>query len=263
MQQVRVHRLESGLRAWTKEIGKRGNVFHAAGTRATDVFAVILALLKVRPQGLSIDRKYLVLLADIGSIANCDSEIVLGNPVVGASAIFRAARLMTRIEAIAKQLENEQHADFDPPFTTLNVGLVRGGTAKNVIAGECRITLEWRPIPDQQPGRVLELLDEAVLKEKQKDPDFICEINASRADAGFEVQSSSRLVQMLERLTNQNAGTVAFGTEAAQMMELGAEAVVLGPGNIRVAHRTGEFVPIDELERCTAILAQVISQLCA
>jgi len=184
-------------------------------------------------------------------------------PALGASAIFRAARLITRIEAIAKQLENEQHADFDPPFTTLNVGLVRGGTAKNVIAGECRITLEWRPIPDQQPGRVLELLDEAVLKEKQKDPDFICEINASRADAGFEVQSSSRLVQMLERLTNQNAGTVAFGTEAAQMMELGAEAVVLGPGNIRVAHRTGEFVPIDELERCTAIFAQVISQLCA
>lgn len=200
----------------------------------------------------------------------CLAEIILRGreghsayPALGASAIFRAARLITRIEAIAKQLENEQHSDFDPPFTTLNVGLVRGGSAKNVIAGECRITLEWRPIPNQQPARVLELLDEAVLAEKQADPDFVCEINASRADAGFEIQSSSRLVQLLEGLTRQMAGTVAFGTEAAQMIELGAEAVVLGPGNIRVAHRTGEFVPIDELERCSAILAQVINEFCS
>ena len=58
-------------------------------------------------------------------------------------------------------------------------------------------------------------------------------------------QDSSAL---LEELTGNEAGTVAFGTEAAQMTELGAEAVVLGPGNIRVAHRTGEFVPIAELE---------------
>ena len=68
--------------------------------------------------------------------------------------------------------------------------------------------------------------------------------------SGFETQSNSHLVQLLERLTGQKAGTVAFGTEAAQMMELGAEAVVLGPGNIRVAHQTGEFVPNDQLNRC-------------
>ena len=47
------------------------------------------------------------------------------------------------------------------------------------------------------------------------------------------------------------------------MMSLGAEAVVLGPGNIRVAHQTGEFVPIDELERCVTILKQAISEICA
>lgn len=183
-------------------------------------------------------------------------------PALGASAILGAARLITRVEKIAMQLENEQHPDFDPPFTTLNVGLVRGGTAKNVIAGECRLTLEWRPIPGQKAERMLELLDDAVLKEKELDADFTCEINATRTDAGFEVQSDSKLVQLLERLSGRDAGTVAFGTEAAQMMVLGAEAVVLGPGDIRVAHRTGEFVPIEELESCTRILAQAIAECC-
>lgn len=183
-------------------------------------------------------------------------------PALGASAIFRAARLITRMEKIAKQIENEQHSDFDPPFTTLNIGLIRGGTAKNVIAGECRITLEWRPIPGQQPQRVLELVNEAVLEEQGLDPEFVCEIHASRTDSGFETQSNAHLVQLLERLTGQKAGTVAFGTEAAQMMQLGAEAVVLGAGDIRVAHQTGEFVPYDQLNRCVSILAQAITEIC-
>ena len=55
---------------------------------------------------------------------------------------------------------------------------------------------------------------------------------------------------------------MAFGTEAAQLTQLGAESVVLGPGDIRVAHRTGEFVPIEELQKCAEILARAIESLC-
>ena len=69
-------------------------------------------------------------------------------------------------------------------------------------------------------------------------------------------------MKLLEELTGLPSGTVAFGTEAAQLTQLGAESVVLGPGDIRVAHRTGEFVPIDELEKCVEILAHAIESLC-
>ena len=183
-------------------------------------------------------------------------------PALGVSAIFRAVRLISRIEAIAEQIQEDQHPHFDPAYTTLNIGLIRGGSAKNVIAGECRFTLEWRPIPTQDSGRVLDLLNSAIEREKLSDPDFECEVDAGRADAGFETSPTSPLVTLLEELTGKTAGTVAFGTEAAQIGALGAEAVVLGPGDIRVAHRTGEFVPIDELLRCTEIIAQAITSLC-
>jgi acetylornithine deacetylase len=200
----------------------------------------------------------------------CLAEIVVRGreghsayPALGASAIFRAARLTTRIEKLAGELEREQHQDFDPPFTTINIGLMSGGTAKNVIPGECRMTVEWRPIPTQGSERVLDLINSAVSEEQKLEPDFECEVKASRTDSGFEVQPNSQFVQMMETLTGKTAGTVAFGTEAAQMMQLGAEAVVLGPGNIRVAHRTGEFVPVDELKRCVEILAEAIQNCCA
>ncbi len=184
-------------------------------------------------------------------------------PALGTSAIFGAARLISALEKIAKTLEREQHEAFDPPFTTLNVGRVEGGTAKNVIPGECRFTLEWRPIPGQDSNRLMDLLNDAIADEKTRDPSFVCEVDASRADGGFETSPDSYLVTLLEQLTGKTSGTVAFGTEAAQMAALGAEAVVLGPGNIRVAHRTGEFVPIEELNTCVNILKQAIIRLCS
>ena len=184
-------------------------------------------------------------------------------PAVGASAIFRAARLITEIEKMAVQLEDEQHHAFDPPYTTLNVGVIHGGTAKNVIAGECRFILEWRNIPGQTSGRVLDLLQVAIALKKAEEPEFEVEVDAVRADAGFETPADAPLVRLLEESTGKESGTVPFGTEAPMMIELGAEAVVLGPGNIRVAHRTGEFVPVDELQRCVEILTEAIKTLCS
>jgi acetylornithine deacetylase len=184
-------------------------------------------------------------------------------PALGASAVFRAARLINRLESIAEQLKQDQHDAFDPPYTTVNIGLIHGGSAKNVLAGECRFTLEWRPIPTQLSEHVLQLFLRAIKEEQQIDPGFECEVDANRQDTGFETSPDSPLIKLLEDASGNKSGTVAFGTEAAQMMVLGSESVVIGPGDIREAHRTGEFVPVDELERCADILRQSIVQLCS
>lgn len=184
-------------------------------------------------------------------------------PALGASAVFRAARLINRLESIAQKIKHDQHDAFDPPYTTLNVGLIRGGSAKNVLAGECRFTLEWRPIPTQPSEHLLDLFKAAINEETQADPDFQCEVDANRQDTGFETAPDSPLIRFMEQATGIESGTVAFGTEAAQMMALGCESVVIGPGDIREAHRTGEFVPVDELERCAKILETAVKQLCS
>ena len=97
---------------------------------------------------------------------------------------------------------------------------------------------------------------------QRQEADFICEIDAARADESFETSADSELVRFLEASSGKTAGTVAFGTEAPSMIDLGAEAVVFGPGDIRVAHRTGEFVPVDELNECVHILQKAIERFC-
>ena len=170
--------------------------------------------------------------------------------------------MIGRIEQIAEELKHDQRVGFDPPYTTMNVGLIEGGTAKNIIAGECRFTLEWRTIPGQETAYALNLVRQAAADLQKQDLDFACEIDAARADESFETRADSALVQFLEKSSGKQPGTVAFGTEAPSMIALGAEAVVFGPGDIRVAHRTGEFVPVDQLNRCVEILSQAIERFC-
>jgi acetylornithine deacetylase len=183
-------------------------------------------------------------------------------PALGASAITRAARLVSRIERVAEELKEHGHEAFDPPHTTVNVGLIAGGTAKNVIAGRCDFTLEWRPVPGQPPGLVAELVGREIEALRAEDEDFDCELVVTRLDAGVETRADAPLVKALERETGNAAGTIAFGTEAPQLAELGADAVVFGPGDIRNAHRTGEFVPTEELRECARILRRTIERFC-
>jgi acetylornithine deacetylase len=184
-------------------------------------------------------------------------------PALGASAIFRAARLIKSIERIAEELQTRDRQEaFEPPYTTLNVGLMRGGAAKNIIAGRCAFTLEWRPVPGQRAEYVIELVRAAIEDERTRDADFECEVVVGRLDESMETPAGSELVRMLEDATGRAAGTIAFGTEAPQMIELGAHAVVLGPGDIRVAHRTEEFVPLTDLRQCVRILSRAIHHFC-
>jgi acetylornithine deacetylase len=184
-------------------------------------------------------------------------------PQLGASAIMRAARLVTRVEKIAEELKADAHGSFDPPQTTVNVGLIAGGTAKNIIAGECRFTLEWRPVPGQRPEHVVELVERELQALRAEDKGFDCSVRVLRLDGGIETAEDAPLVVALEELTGKAAGTVSFATEAPQLAELGADAVVFGPGDIRVAHRTGEFVPASELNEAVTILRGVIERFCA
>ena len=184
-------------------------------------------------------------------------------PDLGASAIARAARLVTRVERIAEELKADGHESFDPPQTTVNVGLIAGGTAKNIIAGECRFTLEWRPVPGQRPEHVVELVTREVEALRAEDEGFDCSVRVARLDSGVETSEDAPLVRALEELTGKSSGTISFATEAPQLAELGADAVVFGPGDIRVAHRTGEFVPASELNEAVTILRAAIERFCA
>jgi acetylornithine deacetylase len=198
----------------------------------------------------------------VGEIIVRGKEAHSAFPERGRSAIRDAARVLDRLESVARQLTSHTNSDFDPPFTTLNAGLIQGGTAKNIVPGECRITVEWRPIPGQDPAWTATLIGEELERLGREFPGFDAELNVTRLDPAFSPTQATDLASLLESLSQRSAATVPFGTEAAHLASLASEAIVFGPGDMTVAHKSGEFVPVEELRRCVTYLVAAIEQLC-
>ena len=181
-------------------------------------------------------------------------------PEAGRSAIFATARLLREIELLAGELQHERNDAFSPPWTTLNVGEIHGGTAKNVVPPECSFLLEWRPIPGQQPDLVSHRLQQII--DRLSVEEFEAEIEVLRLDAGFETSAESAVVQAVRGPSGTPVETISFGTEAPWLARMGAEAVVIGPGSMLTAHSPRECVPIKELDSCVHLLRTAIQQLC-
>jgi acetylornithine deacetylase len=183
-------------------------------------------------------------------------------PEKGRSAIYDAARLIVEVERIAERLKEFAVEGFDPPWTTINIGEIGGGLAKNIVAPACRFLLEWRPVAGQDPHLVANLVQEAIKALVAADRSFRCEIKVLRMQEGFAVGENNELLQSVIRASGNEPDSVAFGTEAPWLNKLGAEAVVFGPGSMLSAHSPREFVPKGELFRCVEMLTGVIADLC-
>lgn len=183
-------------------------------------------------------------------------------PHVGRNAILDAARLLERIRAIGEELKADRDDTFDPPWTTLNVGLIEGGKARNIIPGSCRFPLEWRPVPGRDAGRVARLVERELAKLRAEEPGFAASFTVHREDDGVITPKDAAIVRWLEGATGHGARTIPFGTELPYLTALGAQGCVCGPGDIRVAHKTGEYVPQEALERAVQLYKDAIEQFC-
>ncbi|HET6437193.1 MAG TPA: acetylornithine deacetylase [Anaeromyxobacter sp.] len=184
-------------------------------------------------------------------------------PEVGASAIHAFGRLWEDLETIGRVIASERDPDFSPPSCTWNVGVIEGGKARNIIAGECRFAYEWRPLPGQDPRRALRLLEEAIERHRQASGGQLkAEITPLHADPAAATPPEAEIVRFLEAESGNRSATVPFGTEMPEVLGLGAEACVFGPGDIRLAHRTGEHVEIAALLKASEILARAVEHFC-
>jgi acetylornithine deacetylase len=198
----------------------------------------------------------------LGAITVRGKEAHSAFPAAGRSAIYDAARVALALEQVARKLEQARDPSFEPPFTTLNVGAIHGGTAKNIVPGECRLLVEWRPTPGQAPTHAADLINHEMAALRGSNPGLDAELKIERMDPAFAPSRTQRLSEMLASLSNRPPATISFGSEAAHLAPLVSEVVVFGPGDMTVAHRTGENVPIEELRECAAHLRTVIGELC-
>jgi acetylornithine deacetylase len=194
----------------------------------------------------------------LGRVTIDGKEAHSAHPEQGVSAIYAAARVISRIEELSHQLQQERHPFFAPGYTTLNVGTVSGGTAKNITPGHVEFLVEWRPVPGQSSNRVPSAIRSFLGEVGQQFPGVRTAFDLQRDQVGFETAADSSLVMILEESSGLEPSSIAFGSEASVWATVSNEIVVFGPGDMRTAHSSRECVPIPELESAVEIVRRLL-----
>jgi acetylornithine deacetylase len=185
-------------------------------------------------------------------------------PHYGVNAIAYAGLLLAELARMEEELRTGARDDrFDPPYTTLQVTQIEGGTASNIVPAPCSFGWEIRGLPGFDPltldtrlkafatGRCLPLM-RAVASEAAID------VAAVNRVAAFAADTASGIVPLTLKLAERNATfCVSYCTEAGLFQQGGAPAIVCGPGNIAQAHTANEFLSASELEKCLAFLGRL------
>ncbi len=173
----------------------------------------------------------------------------------GVSAIMEGARLIgwvnDRNDAIRAKPPSALAAPFVPPFTTLHVGQIHGGTANNITAADCRFAVEMRVVPGEEVeshARALQAEAARLEAEMQKiRPEAAVHLTRFFGVPALVPEAEGEAEAIARRLTGDNeTGVVSYGTEAGQFQEAGYSAIVCGPGDIAQAHQPDEFLELSE-----------------
>ena len=152
---------------------------------------------------------------------------------------------------------------FDPPYTTIGIGGISGGIARNVIADKCRVDWEMRPVIKEDGEFVNNELNEFVNKELLPEMKKIFPKSSIKKEIigeiiGFNRVSKSEACEFISNLTGDNSReVVSFGTEAGLFQEIGISTVVCGPGSIEQAHKVDEFIALDQIKKCLILLENI------
>ena len=185
------------------------------------------------------------------------------NPELGINAMEVMLEVLNGLIALRSELQQNYHnLGFAISVPTLNMGCIHGGDNPNRICSHCQIEFDLRTLPGMLNEDMRAKIDAMIEPIAQK---WSCPIRRNALMPGadsFEQPSDSDLVHLAQELTGQEAGAVAFATEAPFYKALGLDTLVLGPGSIDQAHAINEYIPANQIRPATKLYAELIQKYC-
>ena len=189
-------------------------------------------------------------------------------PALGANAVAVAADIVSEIGALARAYEEGPlDSRFTPPYSTLHVGMIRGGTARNILARECVFDWEFRGLPGASTASAMAKVQAFV--DAVATPRLTRFVSGPAIATTMEVDvpplaaaPGSAAERLALRLTRSNQTiAVSFATEAGHFQAAGLPTIVCGPGSIDQAHKPDEFVDEAQLAACLEFLQRLADDL--
>jgi acetylornithine deacetylase len=185
------------------------------------------------------------------------------NPALGVNALEGMHRAIGEILSWRDELQQRyRNPLFEVEVPTLNLGHIHGGDNPNRICGQCELQIDLRPLPGMD---LAELRAELAQRLERLFETSELRLELSSPFGGIpaiETAADAQIVRATERLTGAEAGAVAFGTEAPYLSRLGAETVILGPGDIDQAHQPDEYLALARIPPMIDTIKALIRHFC-
>lgn len=182
---------------------------------------------------------------------------------MGVNAIEYAAKVIEKISVLKNELSKIKDDRFDPPFSTMQVGVIEGGAALNIVPQDCHFDFEIRHLPTVSVDNVLNDIDkfaqdELVREMQTVSPASSINFTSLTQYPGLLSDTQSKFALWLSDWANNDAfSTVSFGTEAGLFNQAGVATLVCGPGSMDQGHKADEFIKIEQLDQCTLMLKKL------
>jgi acetylornithine deacetylase len=192
-------------------------------------------------------------------------------PHRGAGAILAAGRVIEHLDSIGRSRRAAAgESGCEPPWTTVQVGTIQGGTAVNILPAHCEFLWEYRGLPDENPELIIEAMQTFIEREVLPDlrefaPEASIETTPIARVPPFVPDPEAKAeswVRCLSGVRDGGSGEVSYATEAGSFQRAGISSVVCGPGSINQAHQPNEFIDPAEITRCEAMVDDVFDYLC-
>lgn len=187
----------------------------------------------------------------------------------GLNAIHLASDFLSAIRAVQAEIETggAQDLAYDVPYTTLHAGIIRGGTALNIVPDRCDLDFEIRNLAEDDPKAILDRLfdkaDELTAAARRRAPEAGIRIDILNDYPGLDGAGNTPVARGALALSGQSGVTkVAFGTEGGLFQSaLDVPAIVCGPGSMDQGHKPDEFVSREQLAACRSMLRRLTDTL--
>ena len=186
---------------------------------------------------------------------------------IGVDAVRHAGLLLAELDAYdAEVLPGRTHPLLGRG--SLHASLIEGGIGMSTYPDRCVLKLERRTIPGESAA---DALDEVVLacdRVRARRATFAADVQLMVAQGPSDVPVDAPLVLGLDAALRERGERVVVEgmsawTDAALLNDAGIPAICFGPGDISLAHAAEEYIPLDEIDRATGVLASFASRWCA
>lgn len=188
----------------------------------------------------------------------------------GLNALHLGAAFITALQQRQNEIRStgSQDLDYDIPYTTLHAGMMQGGTALNIVPSQCDIDFEIRNIAEDDPDAIIAAIRadaaDIVAPHRHRFLEAAIVVDEVSGYPGLDTAYDAAVVRLLRQILDHNDPTlkVAFGTEGGLFdQHLKISTAVCGPGSMEQGHRPDEYITSEQLGRCDAMLARLLTVL--